>query len=50
VKKVKTTLDPKREIEVDEAEYLDLKIQGLIASEPKTSKSGGNENPDKDKE
>ncbi len=33
MRKIRLTINPEREIEVDEAEYLDLKRQGLIHEE-----------------
>jgi hypothetical protein len=35
-RKVRTTMQPDKEIEVDDAEYLDLQRQGLLAEEPAT--------------
>ncbi|WP_159031100.1 hypothetical protein [Streptomyces acidiscabies] len=32
--KVRTTMRPQEEIDVDEGEYLDLKRQGLLLAEP----------------
>jgi hypothetical protein len=31
---VRTTMQPDREIEVDDADYLDLKRQGLLVEDP----------------
>ena len=36
-KKIRTTINPGEVLTVDEAEYIDLKRQGLIYEEPKSA-------------
>lgn len=49
-RKVRVTQNPDREFEVGEAEYLDLKRQGLLVQEPAEEKTRRASAPSADKE
>jgi hypothetical protein len=45
---VRTTFQPDKEIEVDDAEYADLKSQGLLVEDAAEENSGGQDGSEQD--